>query len=338
MNARNLTDLVDSNIHDCGSQLFQLETELTSHRPAGRLLPRCLQRTAQQCTPSLAHFSYHPSQLCGVWNIGVLHSKYPCNEAALIVKSPGEGHDSWWIDDIFCPESRQRWTNTKEWIRAQRERNVTVWIACYERTEGHRAALLLGVDWYVHIPAQGIRMRTDLAARQTNTSKAIFTAKNPRGIWIGLVKTEISHSEHHTFNNEWLRVLGGRYTTEWACSEDIGTETHAGDDRVTMIDWTSSLGAGMEDNALLHSQRWLHRRHHAIYNAPNGWRVWPSASSATMTWASDLSHNKTKATKLHNMTLEAIWEANRSHWAQTCEATAKAIQASTSAGLETNAL
>lgn len=74
-------------------------------------------------------------------------------------------------------------------------------VACYVSTSVYRAVRSANVEWYAHVLAGELRMRTNRNVRQiTPQCPASVTSSNRQAIWIDGHTPYVHHAQHH----RWL--------------------------------------------------------------------------------------------------------------------------------------
>ncbi|KAH9197596.1 hypothetical protein AeNC1_000468 [Aphanomyces euteiches] len=243
----------------------------------------------------------------------------PLAQQTTLVPSPPPQHSDWWIDATYQPYPPTWWSQLGQEIYRTRSNATphTYILVVFDQSPGHRFGLRHHVKWHVTIPAGTMAMRHQATIVQDTLPKwKTLYRMNTHAIHIGI----ITPGDDLPAAEEWYSVLRSQGNTHWMHS-------HPGPQAPPLpahwIHWSSSR-TNTSDPYAIRTREFLQEQFPTIYNAPQGWQTFPTATLQTALWSKALS--PMRPAQFHRQWFQTTWSTLRTHWLTTCARTISTIE------------
>ncbi|KAG1697096.1 hypothetical protein DVH05_017482 [Phytophthora capsici] len=228
---------------------------------------------------------------------------------------------AWWVEDTFCERSEQWWRRfIRKYERELSDDNPVYWVSTSFGSPGHMHLEAVGCVWLLKVPTGQLRMRTGFSIIQSALHEPytkVFRS-NKSAILIGVIARQAQEIARQS-RPIWEMVLTQSYKVDWLILQKADTEGTTSQRQHPVFDWFSHT------NDIMLQPRWwttvrnqLDRRGLTVYDAPMGWKRYPTMTRSSATWSEALMLTSRSAISLHRAVFDGIWATLREYWNKIC--------------------
>ncbi|KAH9104199.1 hypothetical protein AeMF1_019624 [Aphanomyces euteiches] len=289
-----------ANLNPIISQL-QWERPIPTRRPYGYLLPRWLYQMVLVSFSSLAPRDI----LLPKWMGGPNGARFagPLGQQPSLIPIPPMLHADWWIDATYQPYPPSWWSQLgRELYRARAHGTPHTYVlVVFDGSPGYRFGLRHHAKWHPTIPSGSLTMRHPATIIQDTIPQwKTLRRLNTHAIHIGI----ITSVDDLPAADSWYTVLRAQGNTQWLHSHPGPQAPPLPAQWLTQIHW-STPPEHTSDLYVTQTREFLYANFPTIYQAPLGWKAFPTATTQTALWAKALC--PMRPAQFHQQWFRIIW-------------------------------